>query len=381
MNRMHYQRTVESATKYREWLRLALKRNSPKVVLNKIRWGQVPVWFQEIDNISLIRILTLEALIRSHERMPASERLTLEVETDKELLAYSQKLSEVMGSVHNTDVFLSWGKTMAMFELAGKHFYEVSPGLADKLANTELRGLTTEDLRLPFESICFHVPKEAGLHVLEEESPCESIYLFEDSDRNGERNWLLMIAGSPWEGQPLNNNMIAFQFALPAGITMDAAIKENVRRLSGAEVPMGVADSLRAWPDFFRWAMNAVIYATWPAGDRRTKFLNKPAAQLRARMEKLPRGKKKERLGNQLKTLELNPVVVLGANVRLEGTGNEATATGQPRGLRVRVRVMGHWRHQAFGRNRSERRLQWIEPFWRGSEDLPLSTPTYKMVA
>lgn len=32
--------------------------------------------------------------------------------------------------------------------------------------------------------------------------------------------------------------------------------------------------------------------------------------------------------------------------------------------------VRGHWRNQRFGKNRSESRLQWIEPFWKGHEGM-----------
>lgn len=37
--------------------------------------------------------------------------------------------------------------------------------------------------------------------------------------------------------------------------------------------------------------------------------------------------------------------------------------------LKVRHIVRGHWRQQAHGPKHSERRLQWIEPFWKGPAD------------
>lgn len=43
--------------------------------------------------------------------------------------------------------------------------------------------------------------------------------------------------------------------------------------------------------------------------------------------------------------------------------------------LLVRTLVTGHWRNQPHGAGKTQRRLQWIEPFWRGPEDAPISTP------
>jgi hypothetical protein len=66
---------------------------------------------------------------------------------------------------------------------------------------------------------------------------------------------------------------------------------------------------------------------------------------------------------------------VLGKEVKLSRELREAAteiAQGSKREgweLRVRYIVRGHWRNQAHGPNRSLRRQQWIEPFWKGPED------------
>lgn len=52
-----------------------------------------------------------------------------------------------------------------------------------------------------------------------------------------------------------------------------------------------------------------------------------------------------------------------------------ASANGRP--LSSRHVVRGHWRQQPHGPARSERRLQWIEPHWRGPEDGPEKSAVY----
>lgn len=39
----------------------------------------------------------------------------------------------------------------------------------------------------------------------------------------------------------------------------------------------------------------------------------------------------------------------------------------------VRWLVRGHWTHQAHGPEHSLRRLQWIEPYWKGADDAPIN--------
>lgn len=47
--------------------------------------------------------------------------------------------------------------------------------------------------------------------------------------------------------------------------------------------------------------------------------------------------------------------------------------SGKRRGpLTVQFLVRGHWTHQPFGERHSQRKLLWIEPYWKGPEDGPI---------
>lgn len=269
-------------------------------------------------------------------------------------------------------------------EKVGKRVYEVSPGLAVKLRDTELRGLQADDLRLPYEAIYITVPPEADLKIWNEVSgwhQCIGIYAVDDpigvgSDldrdqridpfiRLDTRMLRLLIVG---EDKNKSNSVsksddAVFFFALPLkpGTSLDEVI--GAMRAMDHEDPNDTV-----WIEIFRWTMNCIIYATnWDSGEK--IWQNKEARQLRDRIKKLSAGKKKSNLARKLNDIDKQERILLGKTIVIDRhvePGESLSAT-IPRGpLTVKTRVSGHWRKQPYGPGRQERRLQWIEPFWRG---------------
>lgn len=75
--------------------------------------------------------------------------------------------------------------------------------------------------------------------------------------------------------------------------------------------------------------------------------------------------------------MDLQKRVILGRNVKIDRTvteylTNDSSSPGKP--LMVRTLVAGHWRHYWVGKGRRYRERKWIEPFWRGPVDAPIST-------
>ena len=63
----------------------------------------------------------------------------------------------------------------------------------------------------------------------------------------------------------------------------------------------------------------------------------------------------------------------VGRPIRLGPQLRDALRPGQTKEgwkLAQRFVVRGHWRNQAYGPERSLRRKQWIQPFWKGPEDM-----------
>lgn len=49
-------------------------------------------------------------------------------------------------------------------------------------------------------------------------------------------------------------------------------------------------------------------------------------------------------------------------------------------GFKTQWIVCGHWRNQAHGTGRAQRRLKWIEPHWKGPEDAPINFRAHKVI-
>lgn len=273
---------------------------------------------------------------------------------------------------------------IAWHELGGQRVYEVSPGLTQQLQDTELRGLNTEDLKLPYPAIYIQLPK-AGEHDLyiandRTQPPVEGFYLVEDNDRKEGRCWHVMVAGRwPREGQqsPLEDVVHFFRIVLPPGKSIDEALELSRQDMEKWNLIQPSKFALmNAWGPLFRFAMNVVVYATWGDAERENIWRDKEAQKLSDRMQKAPKGStKREKLRQELRERDTRVYTYLGRSSRAEP--RESMGTGLP--LELRVRVQGHWRNQAHGPGHSLRKLIWILPFWKGPEDGAFGTNIHKL--
>ncbi|WNZ59872.1 hypothetical protein QEG98_28120 [Myxococcus sp. MxC21-1] len=236
----------------------------------------------------------------------------------------------------------------------GRHDYEVSPGLAQRLRHTELRGLSCDDLHLPHPCIQLRVPIEAGITLPDTagpDLPVTGLLLAEEPEPG--RCWRLCVEASRHDGQRTLN---LISVSLPAGQDLDTALDSHESKAQHAG---------EHWRAIWAWAMNVVLYAT-SGGVREEVWRNREARQLRDRLEKLPKGPKRDKLREQLKAMDVQRRVVLGPGaVPLEAPPQGTT--GRP--LVVRTRVSGHWKRQPHGQALAERKLIWVQPYWRGPED------------
>lgn len=160
--------------------------------------------------------------------------------------------------------------------------------------------------------------------------------------------------------------MQPFSIPLP-----DGALADDVFALIPKEI--------LGWTEVFKWAMNVVIYATWPDADVEHVIANKEARQLWERMERQPKGKKRDELRERFKTMNPMRRTYLGRHVtRWTPQERGQDSEGQP--LLHRVRVVGHWQRYHVGEGRKDLKWNWIEPYWKGDIDAPLSETTTRRV-
>ncbi len=253
----------------------------------------------------------------------------------------------------------------AWHRVEGRKAYLPSEALARRLLATELRGLRTDDLRLPFRCIYVALPCDLGLRIRSPRSgwhPMEGAYLAELGE-GPSRQWHILLWSSA-SAEPLRDCHHSFDLPLRPGWALDDILEEcrAAYSHSGKEV----------WLDAFRFLMNVVIYATWPDAERDEVMLNTEARALWDRVQKLPRiSAKRDRLKEELKRHDPVKRIILGRSV----PKYESPGTGPGSELVKRVQVQGHWKQQPHGPALTLRKTIWVQPYWKGPEDGVFETP------
>lgn len=290
----------------------------------------------------------------------------------------------------STRVLQAWH--FAAHQLSGEKTFEVSPGLGVNLVNTVLDGIGTEDLHLPYTSIFLVVPKSVGLQIFNNTTgyhQVEGMYIVEDSTpESSTRRWHILVLGTSKDPlNPYDDAIFHFNVDLPTNVKLEEALRvsEGMTR-SACErnmSPEAMEFYLANWRALFSFAMNAVVYATWPDAEKEYLILNKEARQLTDRIQKLPKNsKKREELRGRLKNLDPQHRIYLGRSITLTTAEEELEARIAREGhaLRVRLYVMGHWKNQPYGPNSSLRKRIWIRAYERGPKDAPVVNHDHVLV-
>lgn len=286
------------------------------------------------------------------------------------------------------------------YELAGKRTYDVTPGLGEQLMDTELRGVMTEDLRLPYEAIYIVVPSRTGLRVFNEISGwhrCIGLYIAEDpamhevdisgtwKEKGSVRGWRVMAVGED-KKQLMDHGddaIVYFRVPLPSEQSLDDILNWTVRDFTKAEAAFqdyakltGLREMGEEWKRIFNWAMNVVLYVTHIEPGENW-MMNLEARRLWERIQKLPKKSgKREKLKQRFSGMQPRYRLVLGSKItvkRGQPEGKQGESGIKRKVLHVKTRVAGHWRRVAHGRGRELRRWQWIQPYWKFKDGIELS--------
>jgi len=268
------------------------------------------------------------------------------------------------------------------FEQAQRQTYTVSPGLAERMAHTELRGLNTDDLVLPFPSIYVEAPPAAGLRVYNDDTGYHNVrgfYVCEDQGGEartpGARIWRLLVWGEGKDkSDPFDDALMYFRIPLLPDTPLEDALNDDIHRRNLFSTEAARVAFHDTWRAMFRWVMNIVFYSTWPDAVCSTEVGNRVARKLKARMDKLPKGKKRDRLRTLYRLLDPQIRIVLGRGIRK--LSEEEGAQVERGKLKVRTLVAGHWKRQPYGPKNSLRKWQQRDPVWRGDINAPVAERT-----
>lgn len=223
--------------------------------------------------------------------------------------------------------------------------------------------LTPDEVRPPFDMVryVFEEPKPVEIMVSWGFDTGEQAINTEMDKRGdrGNRNHLISafvwveghyITSGHWRGDSL---MLGGAPKFRDGVGTEQAIRD-------------VASSMGA---VMRTALNATLYLSSPRANTREVPIEERVAALRARLKEAKRKSLgthyRRKLKKQIADLQADnrPIVVVKYPVRAP-----TVAEGTGRKLTTRFRVRGHWRRQACGRRRQQRKLIWIEPHWKGPD-------------
>lgn len=282
---------------------------------------------------------------------------------------------------------------MVAWNKGGRHTYSVGEGLAVYLALTELRGLKSEDVRLPFKSIRIEVPDVLGFQIYDHKSksmkPLEAVLLQDDeylytptqtTTAEG-RSLRVLLQSKPFFDDGSDTSAAAQSFiALP--LLEGKLLDESIDYVFNRSTENGVdAEEVENWLRIWRWTLNVLMYATNPDAEADVVRGNPDAEAIWRRIQKLPKvSEKRERLKAQLRKMNQRLRTVFGKSVVLTPAMREMYdhqrrgENGNP--LRVRTLVAGHHQRYAVGKGRTERVWKWIAPYWRGPEDAPVAKST-----
>lgn len=318
-----------------------------------------------------------------------------ECSTKKDYLNLGGYLSELCGK-ENAITMLMVNHQWICHERAGKRVYEVSPGLAEQLRYTEVRGITAEDLRLPYESIYIQIPPASGLkiwnnvtgwhtavgaYITEENSMTEDDIYHKTGEVGAYRGWRILLVGEDLAADDnLGDDALSFfRILLKDGTKLTDILKlcrEEMEESTQSMESTWTEQMSLDWENQFRWCMNVVLYATWQEPGEHW-ISNKEARQLWGRIQKSPpKSSKRKALSKRYQQLDPQRRILLGKSIIIDRTrptpdkeksGNRIS--GKSRNLmRIKTRVSGHWKHVLYGEKRSQRRYQWIEPYWRNKD-------------
>lgn len=288
-----------------------------------------------------------------------------------------------------TSVIQTW--THCIHEISGHKVYEVSPGLAERLIHTELRGLTSNDLKLPYRSIYVCIPEHerTSLKLFNEQTGwhnLEGFFLTEDlvgnDPSNPVRTWRFMFCGlSKDPNDAYNDALFHFSVELPDDKTVVQILDDEQGRVDNSDLisdPNAKSIFRVEWRKLFDWAMNVVMYSTWPDIDVEHFIANDEARALWNRIQKLPKGKKKDELKQRFKKIRPSERIRLGRNCPI--FEDNVSDTHEVATRRVRTLVSGFWMRQAYGENRSLRKWRYQPPYWRNRESPIESNPVHVLI-
>lgn len=250
------------------------------------------------------------------------------------------KLDIGSGAVATTP--LVHGRWCLAWAYAGYNVFELSNDFVAAMLLTDPYEIRFDDLRMPFPGLLITIP--SGFVTGEEGLPYTKIHL-----SHVEGTWNLYAT----DGTHVLDTTIGDEDALSWNFLKNLEC-ENADEISDAD--LSALQALRQ----IAFGMLAYVSAVDRAVEERTNTRPKKSAHT---------NEPRPRVHDVGRTVKIDPILVKYARA-----GERALALQ----LKHRFIVRGHYRNQAHGHGHRERKLIWIEPFWKGPPEGAKIMHTYR---
>lgn len=253
--------------------------------------------------------------------------------------------------------------SVSAFHSTGSNIFDVSP-LAEMFRHTSVDEVSVQDLKLPFDAFYIHFGRAATLPSPHTGVFVDGCYIQSDEEYISLHFVCTFIAAEAMESLPPVERFQRFARGYTCLLFLDQTIPENVASCSTREW----CHSAPWWEGFLaeplRIAVNALCYLNYDKREVEATWPERAPARL-VRQTQSPKPTERRRTESKLNALGFSIVNLCGRRLAQEAA--RAAVGTSPRSHWRR----GHWRHQAHGPARAQRRLTWIWPTMVGAGALP----------
>lgn len=268
-------------------------------------------------------------------------------------------------------------------------FYQISPkifrfdnNLTEMLIRTDLYDVSASLIKLPFEIIYITVPRHLFPIELPDEKPqyVEGIYVIDSTpppDAGYSEQYRLLNVSAVL--QPIDEKLCNTEFGVTPEYSIqtlglpfldDKDIFTQMRNFCILDI--GKRDIMME--RLFSFVINAILYLN------SDKAIIELIESEFADTSTLRSQRKKQKMEKQNRNLSKIPHYYVGRFIAIDNKFKEIIKKEQAEGTRQchsQWIVRGHWRNQVCGPNLSERKLIWIQPYFKGNPEKEIINKEY----
>jgi hypothetical protein len=263
--------------------------------------------------------------------------------------------------------------------------FQLSSSLAPVLMHTDVK-VPASELRPPCDFMAVKLPSGILNMVEEGKDPIDCRYLIitrqhlvsmdmADECLKSDVEFLSVLTLSDPRGF-FNDAATTeiYTMALREGKTVDEEIQAYVERRKThslgthlmVDLPEGRVKYGNPVANIFALAANIVLYSTNRSADI-VPHNQATIERLQKQVARHPKGKKRAKANQKLQDTKRQSIYVIGGSFKAKDKNVRAMQESD-RSISVRHMVRGHWKMQAYGPDRKDRKHIFVEPYWRGPD-------------